>query len=202
MFNILCRAQSIAVVLGAHDLTVNEASQVTITSTGSDIYTHEDYGSVFLKNDVGLVHLSSPVTFTTEIQPICLPSYSDADLGAGVMLTASGWGVTSDGALATVSDTLNEVTNPSISNTECAGTYGSTITDASICTSTADGDKGTCSGDSGGPLNYVSGGLTYSRGVTSFVSSSGCMSGLPDGFTRTTYYLDWIEANTGIAIDA
>jgi secreted trypsin-like serine protease len=194
-------SSSIEVVLGAHDLTVNEPTQVTIVSTGSDIITHADYGSVFLKNDVGLVHLSTPVTFTSAIQPVCLPGRSTPDLGAGVMLTASGWGVTSDSAFATVSDTLNEVTNPSISNSECTDTYGATITSATICTSTADGNKGTCSGDSGGPLNYVSGGQTFNRAVTSFVSSSGCMSGLPDGFTRTTHYLDWIETNTGIAID-
>ena len=49
-------------------------------------------------------------------------------------------------------------------------------------------------GDSGGPLNLD--GTTY--GVTSFVASAGCESGLPHGFTRVTYFLDWIQANSGV----
>ena len=56
-------------------------------------------------------------------------------------------------------------------------------------------------GDSGGPLNYDIGDGTYcTEGITSFVSSAGCESGLPDGFTRLTHYLEWIEATTGIVI--
>jgi secreted trypsin-like serine protease len=38
-------------------------------------------------------------------------------------------------------------------------------------------------------------------GVASFVSSFGCESELPHGFTRVTEYLDWIEATTGIQIN-
>ncbi|MBD5000944.1 trypsin-like serine protease, partial [Xanthomonas citri pv. citri] len=60
---------------------------------------------------------------------------------------------------------------------------------------------GTCSGDSGGPMNYVDGGRTVTRGIVSFGSSTGCETGYPDGFTRVINYLDWIETNTGIAVD-
>jgi secreted trypsin-like serine protease len=37
-------------------------------------------------------------------------------------------------------------------------------------------------------------------GVTSFVSSAGCESGTPHGFTRLPEYLQWIERNTGLMI--
>jgi secreted trypsin-like serine protease len=57
-------------------------------------------------------------------------------------------------------------------------------------------------GDSGGPLNYEnSSGKYMTVGVASFVSSAGCESGLPHGFTRVTEYLDWIESETGIQIN-
>jgi len=35
-------------------------------------------------------------------------------------------------------------------------------------------------------------------GVVSFGASTGCEVGLPSGFTRVEYYLDWIMAHTDI----
>ena len=57
-------------------------------------------------------------------------------------------------------------------------------------------------GDSGGPLAWESEGVNYVRGATSFGAADGCTVGLPAGFTRVISFLDWIETNTGIAIDA
>ncbi|KAK3860234.1 hypothetical protein Pcinc_033705 [Petrolisthes cinctipes] len=45
-------------------------------------------------------------------------------------------------------------------------------------------------GDSGGPMNWNG----VKAGVTSFVVSAG----LPHVFTRVTYFLDWIQANSDI----
>jgi secreted trypsin-like serine protease len=192
-------AISVEVVAGAHNIRENEPTQVTMVST--DLTVHEAYNSVLLHQDVALVHLPSPLTFDANIAPICLPSYSDVDLPAGTVVTASGWGKTSDGALGGISDVLNESTNEVITDDECAVTYGVIINGSILCTDTSTG-SGTCNGDSGGPLNYEVEGVTYTRGVTSFVSSDGCTAGLPDGFTRVVRYLDWIETQTGIAIDA
>ena len=35
-------------------------------------------------------------------------------------------------------------------------------------------------------------------GIVSFGSSAGCEIGMPAGFTRVEYYLDWIESETGL----
>ncbi len=35
-------------------------------------------------------------------------------------------------------------------------------------------------------------------GVTSFGSSAGCEVGYPDGYTRVSYFRDWINEKTGI----
>merc|ERR1712098_378497 len=60
--------------------------------------------------------------------------------------------------------------------------------------------KGTCNGDSGGPLGYYD--ETRERwievGIVSFGASAGCEVGYPSGFTRTNYYLDWIKDQAGI----
>ena len=58
-------------------------------------------------------------------------------------------------------------------------------------------------GDSGGPLVTKAGmtkaGQAWNQvGIVSFGSSSGCETGLPAGFTRVEYYLDWIKSETGM----
>ncbi|KAK4313374.1 hypothetical protein Pmani_015271 [Petrolisthes manimaculis] len=151
-------ASYVDVVMGAHDISINEPEQVTVRAT--NLITHENYGPITLRNDIGLIQLPSPVAFN----------------GAG--------GIT---------DRLRQVDVPILSNSDCANTYGATIYDGIICTSSI-GGKGVCSGDSGGPMNWN--GVT--AGVTSFVASAGCESGLPHGFTRVTYFLDWIQANSGL----
>lgn len=96
-----------------------------------------------------------------------------------------------------VAPDLNYVGLQIISNTVCAGTYGTAVVDSgTICVSTPGGTS-TCQGDSGGPLVLQSNGILV--GVTSFVAAAGCTAGYPSGFVRVTSYLDWIKANTGIA---
>merc|ERR1719378_990482 len=86
-----------------------------------------------------------------------------------------------------------------ISTADCQAYYG-IVTDKILCIDST-GGHGSCNGDSGGPMNYVTGGVTQTRGITPFGSSTGCETGYPDGYPRVTSYLDWIESNTGIAID-
>jgi len=98
---------------------------------------------------------------------------------------------------------------PIISNSECNAIYG-IVGDGVVCIDTT-GGKGTCNGDSGGPLNMkcdvidkdeAAGQKWKQIGVVSFGASSGCEVGYPAGFTRTEYYLDWICSETnGVACD-
>jgi len=60
-------------------------------------FVHPDYGlvaarNVFL-NDVAILHLSSPITFTDTIKPICLPSPS-VNLQQFKVCVATGFGNT------------------------------------------------------------------------------------------------------------
>merc|ERR1712088_946178 len=65
------------------------------------------------------------------------------------------------------------------------------------------GGRGSCNGDSGGPLVQKAGGKAAGDkwtqvGIVSFGASAGCEVGMPAGFTRTEYYLDWIKSETGM----
>ena len=87
---------------------------------------------------------------------------------------------------------------PLITNAECNSIYG-IVGDGVVCMDT-EGGKGTCNGDSGGPLGHYD--ATRERwiefGIVSFGASAGCEVGYPAGFTRTEYYLDWIKEQAGI----
>ncbi|XP_047486378.1 chymotrypsin BI-like [Penaeus chinensis] len=176
----------VEVVLGAHNIRENEASQVSIVST--DFFTHENWNSWLLTNDIALIKLPSPVSTNSNIKTVRLPS---SDVSVGTTVTPTGWGRPSDSASG-ISDVLRQVNVPVMTNDECNSVYG-IVGDGVVCID-GTGGKSTCNGDSGGPLNLN--GMTY--GITSFGSSAGCEKGYPAAFTRVHYYLDWIEQKTGV----
>ncbi|XP_042885830.1 chymotrypsin BII-like [Penaeus japonicus] len=177
-------ASFVEVVLGAHHVTANEDTQVTLTST--DFFTHENWNSWLLADDIALIRLPNSVEFNENIQAVGLPS---VDVSVGTIVTRTGWGHAC-GATGGNSDALHQADVPIVSNDECDAVYG-VIGDGVICTG---GGKSTCTGDSGGSMNLD--GVTY--GITSFGSSAGCEVGYPDAFTRVHYYLDWIQEKTGV----
>lgn len=185
---------------GSHDLSLSSEPHRDVI-TADEYYIHPSWNPSTLYGDIALIHLPRKVEFNDFIRPACLPAYSDADSSLDTeTVTATGWGKLSDGDF-TKSDTLHYAPDlPIMPNSECQGFYD-IITDDHLCLDSV-GGHGVCNGDSGGPLNYVRSGLQYQTvGIASFVSSLGCESGLPHGFTRVTGYLGWIESITGIAIN-
>jgi len=188
------------VMAGAHDVRASsEPNRVEITSYNGIV--HENYDDWALVNDIALVELPTPITFNDYIKPACLPSVGDtADVDE--LVTCTGWGKPSDSA-GGIAPKLRMVSDlPVISNAECDSVYG-IVGDGVVCIDTT-GGKGTCNGDSGGPLNMkaevkAAGQQWKQVGVVSFGASSGCEVGLPSGFTRTEYFLDWISDNSGVS---
>ena len=65
---------------------VNEVSR-----TLSQIIVHPDYNNTLFNNDITLMKLSNPVTFTNFIRPICLAS-SSSQFYNSTSCWATGWG--------------------------------------------------------------------------------------------------------------
>ncbi|KAK8405221.1 hypothetical protein O3P69_001652 [Scylla paramamosain] len=179
-------ARSVEVVLGAHNIREHEATQVSLTS--AQFTVHEHWDSHTLRNDIAVIRLPRLVTLNQYIATTRLPTF---DLNLFKTATVTGWGKYSDSATG-ISDVLREVNITVINNSDCDAVYG-IMTSGNICTSGV-GGKGTCSGDSGGPLNYD--GFTF--GITSFGASVGCGKGYPNAFTRITHFLGWIHTHTGV----
>ena len=54
------------VVMGAHNIRENESTQVSVTST--NFFTHENWNSFLLTNDLALIKLPSPVEFNGKMK--------------------------------------------------------------------------------------------------------------------------------------
>merc|ERR1712152_130806 len=184
---------------GAHNARESsEPNRVEVTSYNG--WTHPLWNSNDLSGGLALVELPSPLPMNDYISASCLPATGETP-AVGSLVTVTGWGKPSDSA-GGISPVLREVRDiPVISNSDCNDVYG-IVGDGVVCIDTA-GGRGSCNGDSGGPLVQKAGGKDagdkWTRvGIVSFGASAGCEVGMPAGFTRTEYYLDWIKSETGM----
>ncbi|XP_066942638.1 trypsin-like [Macrobrachium rosenbergii] len=187
---------NIIVVLGEHNWGTAADTSYTSRRTVVTSIIHPSYDTKTQNNDVALLQLSTPITFTNDnkIAPVCLPTKQNAYENVEAIVT--GWGTTSSGGKQTFE--LNEVTIPTMSNNECRKSYGSYITGNMICAGLPEGGKDSCQGDSGGPMvtgSDSAGKFMVQIGVVSW--GYGCAySHYPGVYTRVTNYLSWISDRT------
>ncbi|KAG5322237.1 CTR2 protein, partial [Pseudoatta argentina] len=143
---------------------------------------HPDYNETLLINDIGLINLSSKISFTNNTKLINLTSY-DGDF-ENLQLNFTGWGRLN--AHGSISEQLQQVVAYGFSQKECPE-KNSNFTNQYICTLNAV-NQGACNGDSGSALTYK-GDLV---GILSF-GGQPCASGYPDVFTKVYYYKNWIN---------
>ncbi|XP_045899466.1 serine protease 33-like [Micropterus dolomieu] len=184
---------TLTVYLGLQSLQGINPNQVS--RTVSQIIIHPNFISGNINNDICLLKLSSPVTFTTYIQPVCLAA-TGSTFYKGTVSWSTGWGNVGSGVSPPFPQNLMEVQQPIVGNRECNCNYGvGTITDNVICAGLTAGGKGTCHGDGGGPLVSKQGGRWIQAGIVTFTSSRGCAQpNLPSGYTRVSQYQSWINS--------
>ncbi|EFX82218.1 hypothetical protein DAPPUDRAFT_33543, partial [Daphnia pulex] len=184
--------KSVNVYLGAHDITATSEVNRRVYS-GSQVFLHPDYNANNQAGDIAMIQLTTSVTYTQYIRPVCLATSTEPDY-ASSPVTVTGWGTTYDGA-SSLNSLLRKVSVPVITNAECSSTYGSNVvTDKIICTSGAN-SRGICTGDGGGPMNFKQSDGTWKQiGIVSFVSASGCQRGYPSGYTRLSSYATWVQS--------
>ncbi|XP_026063666.1 trypsin-like [Carassius auratus] len=161
--------------------------------TASRSIVHPSYNSSTHDNDIGLIQLSSPVTLTDYIRPICLAA-AGSNFSAGTETWVTGWGKLQSGG--PFPDLLQEVQVPIVSNSDCNNAYGGLITNNMICAGLIkEGDKGSCQGDSGGPMVSRNGSLWVQSGIVSFAGVKCDDPRYPGVYTRVSHYQDWITTN-------
>lgn len=163
---------------------------------------HHSFNPVTLLNDISVVAVPTPLSFTAAIQSIRLPTASQfGTTWVGQQTTVSGWGQVYHGSGDQL--TLRWVHMRVITNAQCADIYGNAIVQPQVICAmgyTSPTTQGHCSGDAGGPLTVIELGIHTQIGVVSFSAAGGCDLGLPSGYVRTSHFTTWVFQNTGIAV--
>ncbi|XP_066975872.1 uncharacterized protein [Macrobrachium rosenbergii] len=159
------------------------------------IFIHPEYVDTSFINDISLLRLNEPVSFTDYVRPVCLPSPGSV-VRNNRLCTLVGWGQLFEVGKI-FPDTLQEVQVPLISTSECRKRtvflplYR--ITDNMFCAGYDRGGRDACLGDSGGPLMCQEPDGTWMLvGVTS--NGYGCARPhRPGVYTKVVKYLEWMN---------
>ncbi|KAM7326455.1 hypothetical protein ACRRTK_014933 [Alexandromys fortis] len=161
------------------------------------IRVHNNYRPTTRDNDIAVIQLERPITFTRNIHSVCLPAATQSII-PGSVAYVTGWGSLTYGG-NTVTD-LRQGQVRIISNEVCnePSGYGGSVLPGMLCAGVPSGSVDACQGDSGGPLvQEDSRRLWFVVGIVSW----GYQCGLPNKpgvYTRVTTYRDWIRQQTGI----
>lgn len=154
---------------------------------------HGDYdgdNDITVLNDVAVLTLSKPMTFTKCIKPIELAKAGDTFVGN---CHIAGWGKTGQKMSSSVE--LLRATVPVLTEKQCSE-YAGGLQKQHICAGqlTTNG-KTTCQGDSGGPLMCYR--ASDSKLVLAGIVSYGwtCTEGL-SVFARVSHFNGWITSNS------
>uniref|UniRef100_A0A0P4WPQ3 Peptidase S1 domain-containing protein n=1 Tax=Scylla olivacea TaxID=85551 RepID=A0A0P4WPQ3_SCYOL len=150
------------------------------------------------ENDIVIVVLDRDVVFTDYIRPVCLPFKERENDFSNELLIIAGWGKT-DYETSSYSNVPLDASVPVVDREQCAQSYmragrrrvKPVVDERQLCA--GDGTKDSCSGDSGGPLHYLSlnDGRYYIVGIVSFGLEC-ANADYPGVYTRVTTFLDWI----------
>uniref|UniRef100_A0A182MPM4 Peptidase S1 domain-containing protein n=1 Tax=Anopheles culicifacies TaxID=139723 RepID=A0A182MPM4_9DIPT len=169
------------------------AAHCRIAFSTAGIRAHPGYTPTNIRNDIAVVRLNSPITFTDRIQPARLPARSDTRQFGGMTGTVSGFGRTTD--TGATSPVVMFTSNPVMTNADCIARWNTAVIQPQNVCMSGDGGRSACNGDSGGPLAVQDGG-SLQIGVVSFGSAAGCSIGMPSVYARVSFFLDFIEVNS------
>ncbi|XP_043935470.1 chymotrypsinogen A-like [Protopterus annectens] len=174
------------IVLGEHDR--GSSDEPIFVASVAKVITHPNWNSNTINNDITLIKLSSPVTFTDRISPVCLAEATD-DYPGGLLCVTTGWGKTRYNSFTTPNK-LQQTALPLLTPANFRTYWGSNITDIMICAGAAGASS--CMGDSGGPLVCQKNGAWHLVGIVSWGSSI-CSTSTPAVYARVTALRSWID---------
>ncbi|XP_006806281.1 tryptase-2-like [Neolamprologus brichardi] len=171
------------VVVGAYQLQKAANRYMDI----ANIVQYQDLGNGNT-NDIALMKLKKPITFSKDVAPVALPDKDDT-FGPSSECWMTGWGEVGNGVPLKAPETLQQLKISIISQSTCKERFPQ-IASNTLCTNDSKG-RGACKGDYGGPLVCRKGGKFVQVGI---MSSGGC--GPKDGpgvCTEVAKYLTFIN---------
>lgn len=182
-----CKASVVTAYLGLHDYNDLNANGVQALSVAKFI-NHPQYDDVAQTNDIALLKLSTPVTYSDSVSPICLPGGRRVQVDDKLIVT--GWGAVAEkGATSNILLQTDVRVNP---DSVCTEEFGITPLIASQLCAGIQGNQphDACQGDSGGPLvKRDNDGQFWLAGVVS--TGVGCAGhGI---YSRVSEFEQWIS---------
>ncbi|XP_053672991.1 phenoloxidase-activating factor 3-like [Anopheles nili] len=160
---------------------------------------HPKYSPRTKRNDLAIIRLQYPAIIGYSVIPICLPLTEQLRAYRPSDAFVAGWGMTESGERSAV---LRYAVLPALSLPECAMRIKEldqliVLDDAHVCAG-GNNKSAHCSGDSGGPLQYISDSTRFVlQGVVSFGVKTCGIKIAPGVFANVSNFIDWIvqEAN-------
>uniref|UniRef100_H3BG09 Suppressor of tumorigenicity 14 protein homolog n=1 Tax=Latimeria chalumnae TaxID=7897 RepID=H3BG09_LATCH len=179
--------------LGLH--SQKHHSQVTVMRRFKQIIVHNSFSISTYDNDVALLELETPITFSNLISPVCLPAKTH-DFPAGSNTWVTGWGALKEGGSAAV--VLQKAEVRIINYTICNEVMNGQVSPVMMCAGFLKGGIDACQGDSGGPLTKFEGNQRgFLAGIVSW--GEGCaQKNKPGIYTRVTKFRKWIKDHSGV----
>ncbi|XP_066591617.1 transmembrane protease serine 9-like [Prorops nasuta] len=180
----LYRSNDIIVIAGVLDNNLKN-----YTHEVEKIITHQRYDPKdSYINDIALIKVKKPFEKVPTIKNVLLPS-KDEPINEGDKVVVSGWGALSENGPST--NILRRVDIFIANQTYCKDMYkktGSMIYKNQLCAYDPKIPKGSCYGDSGGPLSFHG----KIIGIVSLAKAC-ALTDYPTVYTRVSSYLDWIR---------
>ncbi|XP_072305773.1 uncharacterized protein [Eucyclogobius newberryi] len=187
-----CMNQSrhIYVVLGEFDTQVKHGNEAM--HQVEKVLLHQKYRPDTYHNDIALIKLRTPVTFSRYILPVCLPTRDFAEK----VLMRQGDGLVSGfgrlGEFSRPSSILQRLAMPYVERARCMESTQFRISGRMFCAGYETGGKDACQGDSGGPHVTRFKDTYFITGIVSW--GEGCARrGKYGVYTQVSKYIGWIR---------
>lgn len=179
------------------NLTVGEVQVLEV----EEIFIHPGFSTerfTEFGNDIALLKLKTPMTFNNRVQKINLATPADTNfITPGTIGTLSGWGDTSTNPDDPTNFDLNTVDLPivALNDANNKNAFNGRIIANMLPAGSRSNNRGSCSGDSGGPFVVSDGnGGQLLAGISSFGQCDEDVIGPFSIFTRISSHISWIQS--------
>ncbi|XP_010223633.1 PREDICTED: coagulation factor X-like [Tinamus guttatus] len=184
------QSKEITVVVGEVDREEEEHSETM--HTVDKIFVHSKYVAETYDNDIAIIKLKEPITFSEYVIPACLP---ETDFANEVLMNqksgmVSGFGREFEGGR--LSKKLKVLQVPYVDRNTCKQSTNFEITDNMFCAGYETEQKDACQGDSGGPHVTKYKETYFITGIVSW--GEGCArKGKYGIYTKLSRFLRWVK---------